>query len=53
MEGDNTLRDINYYIENRERFTLEERTIIKKSLRSGLKKLGDSIEVFLDNDNHQ
>lgn len=45
------LSEIDYFLENKQYYTKEERKKIKESLRETLKKMGDSLVAFIDKEN--
>lgn len=51
MSNKNILKKIEFFLENKTAFTVEERKFIKKTLRNALKELGDSVIDFIDREN--
>ncbi|WP_167571813.1 hypothetical protein [Aquimarina algiphila] len=47
------LKEIDFYIENKEAFSKEERKLIKIRLRNSLKNLGDSVVKLIDLENNR
>jgi len=53
MSNKNILKEIDFFLENKTAYTVEERKFIKKTLRDALKKLGDSVVDFIDQENNK
>lgn len=45
------ISEINFFLENKQHYTKEERRKIKEQFREVLKKMGDSLVSFIDKEN--
>lgn len=52
-ENKNILSEIDFFLENKDFYTKEEREEIKKTLRKALKNIGNSVINFIDSENNR